>query len=185
VVDYKGNSYFFYHDQKLPGGGGFNRSVSVEQFEYNPDGTFPRIVPTREGIIKSVANLNPYKRVEAETIAWSEGLSIASDSKTGVYVTDISNGDYIKVRSVDFGRGARKFKAAVSSESEGASIEIRIGGVDGKLLGTCKIYNTGNLQNWSVHDSKVRRIRGVHDVYLVFKGRDGHLFNFDWWMFEK
>jgi arabinoxylan arabinofuranohydrolase len=61
VVDYKGNSYFFYHDQKLPGGGGFNRSVSVEQFEYNPNGTFPTIVPTREGITKSVANLNPYK----------------------------------------------------------------------------------------------------------------------------
>ena len=32
VIDYKGNSYFFYHTGKLPGGGGFGRSAAVEQF---------------------------------------------------------------------------------------------------------------------------------------------------------
>ena len=35
VIDYKGNSYFFYHTGKLPGGGGFGRSAAVEQFKYN------------------------------------------------------------------------------------------------------------------------------------------------------
>ena len=50
VTDYKGNSYFFYHTGKLPGGGGFGRSVAVEQFKYNEDGTFPIINATREGV---------------------------------------------------------------------------------------------------------------------------------------
>ena len=73
VTDYKGNSYFFYHTGKLPGGGGFGRSVAVEQFSYNPDGTFPIINATTEGV-SPVGTLTPYQRVEAETIAFSEGV---------------------------------------------------------------------------------------------------------------
>ena len=73
VIDYKGNSYFFYHTGKLPGGGGFGRSTAVEQFKYNADGTFPIINATREGV-SPVGTLNPYERVEAETIAFSEGV---------------------------------------------------------------------------------------------------------------
>ncbi len=184
VVDYKGNTYFFYHSEELPGGGGFNRSVCVEQFEFNPDGTFPTIVPTREGITQSLSNLNPYTRVEAETIAWSEGVKASTDSQTGMYISDISNGDYIKVRSVDFRRGARNFEASVASASSGGSIEIRLGSADGDLLGVCKVENTGGWQNWSLESCKVKRVRGVHDLYFVFKGDDKVLFNFDWWKFR-
>jgi len=32
VVDYKGKTYFFYHNGALPGGSGFTRSVCVEEF---------------------------------------------------------------------------------------------------------------------------------------------------------
>ena len=48
----------------------------------------------------------------------------------GIYVTDIDNGDYIKVRSVDFGEvGACMFSATVSCDTKpgvnnGGSIEI-------------------------------------------------------------
>ena len=49
VADYKGHSYFFYHTGKLPQGGGFGRSVAVEEFKYNADGSFPTIMPTDAG----------------------------------------------------------------------------------------------------------------------------------------
>jgi Carbohydrate binding module (family 6). len=29
------------------------------------------------------------------------------------------------------------------------------------------------------------KIKGVHDVFFVFKGGNGNLFNFDWWRFLK
>src|SRR5699024_8450533 len=100
--------------------------VSVEQFTYNADGSIPLITPTKEGVTKSVANLNPYQKVEAETIAWSEGLKTAGNTKDGgVYVTNIENGDYLKVRSVDFGKGAKSIEAGVASASNGGKIEIR------------------------------------------------------------
>jgi arabinoxylan arabinofuranohydrolase len=184
VIDYKGKTYLFYHNGALPGGGGFKRSVCIEELVFNADGSVPLIEPTREGVKESIAPLNPYKRNQAETIAWSEGLKTASDSKSGVYVTKIDHGDYIKVRSVDFGKGAKKFNAAVASVSQGGSIEIRLGGIDGTLIGVCLIPNIGDGHQWTVQSCKVKKIKGVHDLYLVFKGGDDHLFNVDWWKFE-
>ncbi|PTN27051.1 family 43 glycosylhydrolase, partial [Desulfonatronum sp. SC1] len=52
IIDFKGNSYFFYHTHELSGGEGFKRSVSVEQFEYNADGSIPLIIPSKEGVKK-------------------------------------------------------------------------------------------------------------------------------------
>ncbi len=39
VVDFRGKTYFFYHDGSLPGGGGFNRSVCVQEMSFRPDGS--------------------------------------------------------------------------------------------------------------------------------------------------
>src|SRR5450759_264604 len=180
-IDFKGKSYLFYHNGALPGGGGFKRSVCIEPFEFNSDGTIPLFIPTKEGVRESASNLNPFKKVEAETIAWEEGIETAKDEKTGVYVTGISNGDYIKVRSVDFGGGAKRFEASIASVSPGGKIEIHIDGKDGSLLGTLDVINTGNTQSWKALSCKGRKINGVHDIYLVFKGNEGDLFNFDWW----
>lgn len=175
----------FYHNGALPGGGGFKRSVCIEPFEFNTDGSIPLITPTKEGVQESVNNLNPYKRTEAETIAFSEGLKTLSDNKIGVYVTNIDNGDYIKVRSVDFGKGAKKFQASVASPSSGSRIEIRLGSIDGELMGVLEIKSTGGSKNWAIQSCKVKKNKGIHDLYFVFKGNNGQLLNFDWWKFSK
>ena len=133
-------------------------------------------------------------RVEAETIAWEEGVETTSDSKTGVYVTDIDNGDYIKVRSIDFGKGAKSFEAGVASIALGKfytndktfpKLEIRMDRKDGPLLGTCLLKSSDDPQKWSSQSCKVDKARGVHDIFFVFKGGEGHLFNFDWWQFKQ
>ncbi len=185
IIEFKGNSYFFYHTQELSGGQGFKRSVSVEQFHYNADGSIPMIIPTKEGITKSVSNLNPFQRVEAETIANSSGLKTLRDSKAGIYVSNIDKGDFIKIRDVDFGNGAKKFEASVASASSGGKIEIRLGGMDGTLLGVCEVKNTGGDQSWKMSSAKVKKLEGVHDLYFVFIGDDNNLFNFNWWKFKK
>jgi arabinoxylan arabinofuranohydrolase len=183
-IEFKGKSYLFYHNAALPGGGGFKRSVCIDPFTFNSDGSIPLIASTKEGVIESASNLNPFKRVEAETIGWEEGIETAKDEKTGVYVTNISKGDYIKVRCVDFGKGAKTFEASVASIKEGGSIEIHIDSSTGTLLGTCDIKSTGGATNWVVQTCKVNKIKGVHDLYFVFKGGEDDLFNFDWWMLK-
>jgi len=180
-IEFKGKSYLFYHNAALLGGGGFKRSVCIEPFTFNTDGSIPLISPTKEGVKESASNLNPYKRVEAETMAWEEGIETAKGDKAGVYVTSIHKGDYIKVRSVDFGNGANSFKASVATLTKGGCIEIYADSLTGTLLGTCNVKSTGGTTNWAIQSCKVNKAKGVQDIYFLFKGEGGDLFNFDWW----
>lgn len=50
IIDYKGKSYFFYHNGSLPTGGSYRRSVCVDYMHYNEDGTIQKIVQTKEGV---------------------------------------------------------------------------------------------------------------------------------------
>jgi beta-xylosidase len=50
TIDFKGKSYFFYHNGKLNGGGSHRRSVCVDYLYYNADGTMKKIIMTEEGI---------------------------------------------------------------------------------------------------------------------------------------
>ena len=199
VADYKGHSYFFYHTGKLPNGGGFGRSVAVEEFKYNADGSFPTIMPTDEGV-KPVGKFCPYRKVEAETMAFSKGIKTEQNDEVGVYVTDIHNGDYIKLQNVAFAnKYPRVFKARVASGLRGGQIEIRLDSVGGRCLGTVDVPGTGGWEKWQTVtldldystlkdlDAPSRTLSGIAlpetaDLYFVFKGRKGpKLFNFDWW----
>ncbi|TDP04088.1 glycoside hydrolase family 43 protein [Flavobacterium sp. 245] len=51
IIDFKGQSYFIYHNgASIPHGGSFRRSVCVDKLFYNKDGTMKRVVMTSEGI---------------------------------------------------------------------------------------------------------------------------------------
>lgn len=184
VIDYEGRSFFFYHSGALPGGGGFTRSVCVDEFKYNADGSIPRIANTTEGV-KPVRNLDPFIQQQAETIAWEVGVETATAENTGVYVTGIDTGDYIKVRSVDFKNGAKQFSANLAALPVGGKIEIRIDGLNGTLLGTMDVKPGSGSREWRTQSCKLIKKGGVHDLYFVFKGGYGNLFDFNWWKFNK
>jgi beta-xylosidase len=52
IIDYKGKSYFFYHNGTLPTGGSYRRSICVDYMYYNEDGTIRKIIQTKEGVKK-------------------------------------------------------------------------------------------------------------------------------------
>lgn len=183
VCDYKGHSYFFYHNQRLPGGGGFDRSVAVEEFTYNSDGTFPTIQMTNDGP-EQLEALNPYVRVEAETICWESGIETEVCSAGGMNVANIENGDYVKVSGVDFGDGATGFTASVASAQNGGKIEIHLDQPDGPLVGTCAVAGTGGWQTWQEVSCDISGASNVHDVFFQYTGGSGFLFNVDWWQFS-
>jgi len=183
MIEFKGKGYFFYHTGKLPGGGGYKRSTAVEQFNFNADGTIPKISMTTLGP-SPIQNLDPYVRVEGETMAFSSGIKTQGNDQSGVYVSSISNGDYIKVRSVDFGAGAKTFSASVATAGSGGSIELHLGSQTGKLVGTLSVTGTGGATTWKTVSTTVSGATGVNDLFLVFKGGSGDLFNLDSWTFE-
>jgi arabinoxylan arabinofuranohydrolase len=200
IIDYKGNSYVF----------GFNyaimkqtvskhnerRSICVEKLTFNADGTIQKH-PFWSENVKQLGTVNPYVRVEAETIAYSEGLKTdkvlewerqnAWDKgklmTERIVVTSIHNGDYLKVQGVDFAKGTSSIEVNVAS-IYGGKIEIHTDKIDGPLLGTVNVTATAEGDLFKPITTTVKNIKGVHDVFFVFRG-EKDLFNFDWWVFNK
>ncbi|MBQ5988964.1 MAG: family 43 glycosylhydrolase [Oscillospiraceae bacterium] len=184
IIDFKDHSYFFYHKNGLKGGGTFNRSACVEEFTYNADGSIPLLTMSNEGP-KQLEYLDPYKKTEAETICWSEGIKIERNkSDNGANVSNIQDGSYIKVKGVDFKEGAEKFTISAGSDSEGGAIELHLDKKDGPVIGKCDISGTSGWQNFKEFSTTVKGATDVHDLYLVFRGSSSYLFNLDWWQFS-
>lgn len=186
IADFKGNTYLFYHNGALPGGGGFTRSVCVQPLTFNADGTIPSVKMDNQGIRKSLSPLNPYRKTEAETIAWSEGMKSFQSSQVGVFITALRDGAFTKVREVDFGKqGASRLIARLGTTHNAEILmEVRLDSKDGQLLTTMKVPRTGGSDRWRLVEAEIQKVTGVHDVYFIFKGKaPKDLAYFDYWRF--
>lgn len=203
IVDYKGNSYVFGQNYDIMHISTLEhherRSVSGQQITYNADGTIQEIPYwLDQEPLKQLHPLNPFCRVEAETMAWGYGLKTCkvgvpntgvvkdmpySTGRVNQYVTDINEGEYIRLRGVDFGAaGAKSFIASVASENGNGEIVVRIDGIEGRRIGSLRVEPTGGIEHFSTVQTTVEAITGVHDLYLSFQNLMG-TFNFDWWQF--
>ncbi len=190
IVDFKGNSYLFYHTALLPGGGSYGRSTAVEEFHYNPDGTIPLINISETGP-KPLGTVNPYIRNEAETIAWAEKCKTNQNELVGVYISDIRTGSSIKVREVDFGTTPPKiFKASLASGLGAGILEVYVDSLGGTNIASIDVPRTGGWNTWKTFTAEVAaQVTGKKDLYFAFKGKNltagRRLYNFDHWTFEK
>ena len=185
VVDFKGHSYLFYHNGKLPNGGGYKRSVCVEEFKYKDDGTIPLVKMTSTAVRTPVANLNALERQEAETIAMASGVTTKKTTGRGVYVDGIDANDYIWVRSIDFGsEGVDKVSVCVKSADNPGNIEVYI---DNAVV--AKIAVDG-VADWTLlTEPLTKTVSGIHNVRFRFTATGSttasrkNLFLFDYWQF--
>ncbi|MBP1619058.1 MAG: glycoside hydrolase family 43 [Bacteroidetes bacterium] len=190
IIDYKGNSYLFYHNGLLPNGGSYGRAACIEQFTYNPDGTIPSVKATKEGP-EPVGEVNPYRRVEAETMAWSQKCSISQNTEVGVYVSSIRQKGYTKVREVNFGsQSPKSFTASLAAGIDGGILEVRLDSLAGPIISSILLPRTGGWENFKTFTSELKQpVTGKHDVYFYFNGQNitagRELFNFDYWIFNK
>ena len=191
IIDFRGKSYVFglnydlmhletweHHER---------RSVSFAEMHYNPDGTI-REVPywLDNPPVEQLEPLDPYRRVEAETMAWGYGLKTQPAVHGGLCVTDIDDGETLKVCGVDLGAGARSFVASVAAV-QGGRIEIRADAADGALLGVLEVAGPGDGSRYREERCAVEGMQGVHDLVFCFRGAPGaaDLFRWDYWRLEQ
>lgn len=187
IIDYRGKTYLFYHNGALPGGSGFTRSVCVDEVQFENDGAI-RPMKMGNGIPKGLQPLNPYRKTEAETIAFSEGVKASQNNRAGVFVNAMQNNAYTKVRDVDFGaQSPVRFTARVgTTHNGGVTMEVRLGNPQGRLLATANVPLTGGDNRWALVETDMAEVTGVHDVCFVFKGdKPGRILFFDYWMLSK
>jgi len=88
----------------------------------------------------------------------------------------IKNGSWVRYNDFNFGDGCGKIEVLASTPNSG-KIEVRYRSLTGPLLGTINISNTGGWNNYKTFSKKISSRGGVRDLYLVFKGGSGGLFN--------
>jgi hypothetical protein len=200
IIDYKGNTYVFGNNyamlKQTMAKHYERRSVCLENITYNPDGTIQKLSYWSVTGVKQIGTINPYMRIEAENIAFSEGIktTFATEWERNIswdkgkkiadrlFVTSIQNGDYLKVQGVDFSKGFTSVEVSVAS-LYGGKIEIHTGTIDGPMLGVIHVNTSGEGDIWRTITAPMENIQGVHDVFFVFRG-EKDLFNFDWWRFK-
>ena len=167
------------------------RCCMAAEMTYNADGTIKELPYFQDCKLEQVGTFNPFRRVEAETMAWGYGLKTTRENPSGpwnptLFVTDIDDGEYILVKGVDFGKGANELLASCSSQMFGGRMEIRLDATDGWKAGEIDIPNT--KFKYETFRTRLTKCEGVHDVYFVFKSNSmqkKNLFNFDWWEAKK
>lgn len=191
--EFNGKNYLTYHAQTLAVALGFfgddqsgYRSTHIDEFEYSADGKIS-VVGTWEGS-KQIKALNPYERVEAETIAWSKGIKADACNQEGslvkginMKVTEITNGDYLAVSNADFGSGSGKFTMHAAGLA-GGTVELHLDGTAGQKVGEVQVP-AGDGNTWTDVSCNAS-VSGNHNLYLVFKGGAGQLMYADYWKFE-
>jgi hypothetical protein len=203
ICDYKGHSYVFGQNYDLMHQDLYEhherRSVSAAEITYRPDGTIREIPYWLElPPLQQLCWLNPYQRVEAETMNWGYGLKTAkmgiantgvvedmpqSTGRKNMYVYDINDGEYIRLRGVDFGsQGASRFSITAASAGS-AVITLRIDSKEGPVVGTVTVGKTGSVESYQSFACKVKEAKGIHDLYLCFGKASGDV-RLDWWQFE-
>jgi beta-xylosidase len=181
IIDYKNHSLFFYHNGALPGGGGYHRSICIEDFTYGSDGSIPTLKMTTAGAAQ-IGSLDPYVRTSATTMAFSSGVKTERYSEGFMDVTNTNaNGAYIKVKGVGFGTaGATSLSVRVASSGGNGRLTASLGSRTGTVIATCAIAATGGTQKWATVDCPVTGAQGKNDLYWTFSGS----FGFAWWQFS-
>lgn len=186
-LEWDGVWYHAYHNRYVSGAANepttYRRNIALEVMEFEENGDIVPVTYTRDGL-EQLHALNPYERVEGETFNEQSGVETEPSAAGGMALANLEDGDWVRVRGVDFGAdGAESFAASVASDGSGGSIELHLDAADGTLVGTCTVTPSGGWQEWTETTCGVDGATGEHDLYLVFTGGDSFLFNVDHWMF--
>ena len=117
-----------------------------------------------------------YPHVPAMAFSTQSGLR--SDS---VHLTYFDSGDYVTYSKLNFGSsGATKsIRLSYAKANNSGSMEVRLGGPTGTIIGTFVPTNTGGWGTYVEAEVSLDLVDGIHD--LTFVGRDsGGVLNLGW-----
>ena len=129
-----------------------------------------------------VYNSNSYSRntrLEAEDFDSMSGIQTEASSESGDNVGWINDGDWLRFDDVNLS-GITNMDARIACNFTGGTVEVRTGSANGTLIGSINVSNTGGNQNWTTLNTSISNASGTQDVYLVFTGGNGYLFNVNW-----
>ncbi|WP_303299711.1 carbohydrate-binding protein [Flavivirga jejuensis] len=116
---------------------------------------------------------DPFLTIQAAHYCSQSGIQAVGSNSVGY----INSGDWVKYDNIDFSVGANSIEILAASKNSGGNIEIREGSNTGTLLGTVAISNTGSFTSWQTFKENINITSGIKDIYFVFTGGGGYLFD--------
>jgi arabinoxylan arabinofuranohydrolase len=171
-----GKLYMFYHARSVEDKMGIHlnyRSPMVNEVTVSSDGSIS-VTPTMAGV-SQLKTLNPYEKIQAETIYRQGGINVSGEGDT--IVTDIQKGDWIGIAGADFSNGAGSVTISVKSANGGA-VKICTGDENGTVVGYIEVPATGGT--FTEVSAPVSGLSGTQDVYLIFSDE----MELDYWYFQ-
>jgi alpha-L-fucosidase 2 len=122
-------------------------------------------------------------QVEAASYNSENSIQTENNSEGGLDVGYISNGSYTVYNQINL-TGVTSFDARVASNGAGGDIQVRLDSPTGTLVGTCVVPDTAGWQTWVTETCSITPTSGFHNIYLVYTGGAGNLFNVEWFTFD-
>ena len=192
IIYFKGEYYVAYHSrqyalrtgQTFIDGGDINnrskdsndgnyRSTQINKATFNPSNGSITCNGNMTGC-EQLETLNPYVTQQAETMANQSGIQVKGVGDT--VVNEISKGDWIKVKGVNFDEGCRKITVKASSQN-GAVIKVSTGSATGTAFAYVQVPAGSSNKEITV---SCKNITGVNDIVFEFSGE----MEFDSWKFS-
>lgn len=141
----------------------------------------------RISAVPNIIIIDAFSQIEAEE--FNEGQTVqlenTQDTGGGQNVGFIDTNDFLVYENVDFGSGAASVNVRIASGANFVgTMELRLGGISGTLIGTVSFGNTGGYQSWVTRQANIEETSGIRDLYLVFNGGDG-IGNVNWFRFRQ
>jgi hypothetical protein len=173
------NQTFFAYG--VPDGDRFFRKTKIVYAHYKDNGDIaddPFIEQSPLGVGQYDAR---WKKIEAEWFfAASDGVN-KRENATGFELRNLTDGTWLafpKVRNLH--KNAVLHFTVSSANAAGGRIEVHQDKVDGPLLGSVPVPNTGGWASYQMVNCQLANGAGTQDLCLVFKGSGGELLRLDW-----
>ncbi len=160
-----------------------------KRLQIDRDGAVKMVEDTRNGtwesfrITEASAPTATFYRIEAEEYDAMSGIKTENSTESGDNVGWINDEDWLRFDDIDL-TGAQSVDLRIASNFAGGTIQIRTGSATGTLIGSVSVSYTGGHQEWETVSTSISNVSGVQDVYLVFTGGSGYLFNINWLEFS-
>ncbi|RKD90885.1 family 43 glycosylhydrolase [Mangrovibacterium diazotrophicum] len=178
VVKFKGQWYVFYH--RSTHNSRMMRKACVEPITFNMDGSINEVEMTSQGAGPPLKSLD---KIEAERACLLLGNSRIELFETmNEKLGGIQNGDKVAYKYIDFKDGADQIQFRVKALQNGGKISVRIDQPWGPEVGVLNISGDES-GDWDTVTSKMKKVEGVHAVWLAFSGDKNELFELDWFEF--
>lgn len=170
--------YVFYH--RSTNNSRKFRKACIEPITINEDGTIDEVEMTSQG---AGAPIKAHAIIEAE---WACGLSgnvriceLPSLDITSEGLSEIKNNDTAVFKYINFDHDYLNGEVKIVG-GHGGLIEFRLDNANGKKIGEC-ILGESNTNAFTISTFSVKKNKGIHALYLVFKGEQ--LPQIDWFRF--